>query len=152
MKYIHFQFYILFFISFLIDSIYSGTKQYTSGTIYDNDEYIDLFRVQNNFIQSLFSPGCSKTTLNKVIDNNYWISEEEGTKVRDPNTGITYNPLKINLTFTFSDDVTIGKMIYQVYSMGNLLPIGYPEELNIYYSTSNDDKFILLDQIKKCCN
>ena len=151
MNYIHFQFSLLFFISLLINSIYSGTRQYTSGTIYDNVEYIDLFRVQNNYIQSIFSPGCSNTTLNYAIDNNYnnyWISQEEGTKVRDPTTGITYNPLKVNLTFTFTTQITIDKMIYQAYSLGNILSIGYPEELNIYYTTSDNNNFILLEQIK----
>lgn len=151
MNYVHSYFYILFTISFLIDSIYSGTRKYTSGTIYDNSYYIDLFRVQNNWVQSLFSPGCTKASLNNLLDNNYnnyWVSQEEGTKVRDSTTGQTYNPLKVNLTFTFNRVVSIDKMIYQANSIGSSSPVGFPEELNIYYTASNDDNFVLLDQIK----
>jgi len=151
MNYMHSQFYILFAIAFLIDSIYSGSRAYTSGTKYDNSYYIDLFRVQNYFISSLFSPGCTKASLNNIIDNNYntlWVSQTEGSKVKDPTTGQTYNPLKVNLTFTFTRDVLIGKMIYQANSIGSSNPVGYPEELNIYYATSNNDHFVLLDQIK----
>ena len=151
MNYVHSYFYILFTISFLIDSIYSGTRKYTSGTIYDNSYYIDLFRVQNNWVQSLFSPGCTKASLNNLLDNNYnnyWVSQEEGTKVKDSTTGQTYNPLKVNLTFTFNRVVSIDKMIYQANSIGSSSPVGFPEELNIYYTVSNDDNFVLLDQIK----
>ncbi len=90
MNYIHSQFYIVFAITFLIDSIYSGSRLYTSGTKYDNSNYIDLFRIQNYFIRSLFSMGCTKTNLNKEIDNNFyshWVSQTEGTIVKDPTTG-----------------------------------------------------------------
>ena len=39
-------------------------------------------------------------------------------------------------------------MIYQANSIGSSNPVGYPEELNIYYSISNNDHFVLFDQIK----
>ena len=127
---------------------------YTKGTKYENPEYIDLFRVPNNFISSLFSPGSNKNQISfPFIDENYgnyWISPAEGTKVKDPTTGITYNSLKINITITFTKKVFIKNMIYQAYSVGTYLGIGYPEELNVYYSlqTGSNAKFILADNIK----
>ena len=41
-------------------------------------------------------------------------------------------------------------MIYQAYSSGINIGIGYPEELNIYYSlqTGKNAKFTLIDNIK----
>ena len=84
MNSINFQLFILLSISFLIDSVFSGSRQFTSGTIYENEEYIDLFRVRN--IQSFYSPGVNEEIIKFAFDNNfnnYWISKEEGTKVID---------------------------------------------------------------------
>ena len=41
-------------------------------------------------------------------------------------------------------------MIYQAYSTSSYLGLGYPEELNVYYSlqTGTNAKFTLVDNIK----
>ena len=149
MKNLQFLFF-LFFLLFLIDYAYSGSRKYTSGTKYDNDDYVDLFRVQLSDIKSIFAPGIANISFKNIINRNftsYWISPEEGIKYKDPITGKVYDPLKINITFEFSNIHYIDKIIYQAYSAGNNLGIGYPEELNIYCS-SDKDEFSLVDNIK----
>ena len=143
----------IFSLILLIPVVYPASRMYTQGTKYENQEYIDLFRVPYDFISSLFSPGSTKSRISfPFIDDNYgnyWISPEEGTKVKDPSTGVTYNSLKVNVTITFTKKVFIKNMIYQSFSAGTK-SIGYPEELNVYYSlqTGSNAKFTLADNIK----
>ena len=126
---------------------------YTQGTKYENSEYLNLFKIPKEYISSFLSPGSTNQALKNVFDDNYltyWISPEEGKKVKDPTTGIIYDPLKINITISFVKKVFIKSMIYQAFSSGNNLGIGYPEELNLYYSleTGNNAKFRLVDYTK----
>ena len=143
--------FFLFFLLFLIDNAYSGSRKYTSGTKYDNDDYVDLFRVQLSDLKSIFAPGISSDSLKDILNSNfnrYWLSPEEGIKYRDHYTGIVYDPLKINITFEFSSVHYIDKIIYQAYSPGNKFGVGgYPEELNIYCEPPNKE-FYLVDSIK----
>ena len=46
---------------------------------------------------------------------------------------ILYDPLKINVTITFTQNVFIKNIIYQAWTFGYDI-VGYPEELNIYCS------------------
>ena len=114
-------------------------------------EYINLFKIPYDYITSIESPGSTLSYLREAFDenpDNYWLSPEEGSKVRDPQTGITYNPLdRINVTVTFKKKVFIKSMIYQAWSVGNDKGIGYPEELNVYYALS-DNNFIQADNTK----
>ena len=74
---------------------------YTQGTKYENSEYLNLFKIPKEYISSFLSPGSTNQALKNVFDDNYltyWISPEEGKKVKDPTTGIIYDPLKINIT------------------------------------------------------
>ena len=143
----------IFALILLIPYAYPASRIYTQGTKYENQEYIDLFRVPYDFISSLFSPGSTKSRISfPFIDDNYgnyWISPAEGTKVKDPSTGVTYNSLKVNVTITFTKKVFIKNIIYQSFSAGTK-SIGYPEELNVYYSlqTGSNAKFTLADNIK----
>ena len=137
----------------LINYAYPGSTYPTQGTKFDNWEYINLFRIPREYISSFRSPGSYEMDLKYVFDDNFqtkWLSPEQGTKVRDPPTGIVYNPLKIiNITVTFTKTVFIKNMVYQAWSLGNNKGIGYPEELVIYYSlqTGTNAKFTQIDTI-----
>ena len=137
----------------IINYAYPGTRYFTQGTKYENLEYINLFRIPREYISSFRSPGSYEMDLKYVFDDNFqtkWLSPEQGTKVRDPPTGIVYNPLKIiNITVTFTKTVFIKNMVYQAWSLGNNKGIGYPEELVIYYSlqSGTNAKFTQIDTI-----
>ena len=137
----------------LINYVYPGSRYLTQGTKFDNWEYINLFRIPREYISSFISPGSYENELKLAFDDNfksYWLSPEQGTKVKDPTTAIVYNPLKIiNITVTFTKTVFIKNMIYQARSVGNSKGIGYPEELVIYYSlqTGTNAKFTQIDTI-----
>jgi len=145
--------YILTLILSLIPYAFSASRMYAQGTKYENSEFINLFRIPNDFISKLFSPGSTQYQIKLAFDDsfgNYWLSPAEGTKVKDPTTGATYNSLKVNITITFKKKVFIKNMIYQAYSASGNLGLGYPEELNVYYSlqTGTNAKFTLADNIK----
>jgi len=153
MNFSNYNIYIFSLILSLIPYAFSASRIYTQGTKYENSEFINLFRIPNDFISKLFSPGSIQSQLKHAFDDNlgnYWISPAEGTKVKDPTTGVTYNSLKVNITITFKKKVFIKNMIYQAYSASQNLGIGYPEELNVYYSsqTGTNAKFTLADNIK----
>ena len=129
---------IILLLLSLINYVYTGSRYLAEGTKYDNWEYINLFKIPREQISSFKSPGSNEKNLNRVFDDNfltYWLSPEQGTKVIDPTTSIIYNPLKIiNITFTFTKTVFIKNMIYKAWSFANSKGVGYPDELNIYYS------------------
>ena len=69
----------------LIKYVYPASRMYTSGTKYENSVYLELFRVPNNYISSLVSPGSYQNSLKSAFDDNFnthWLSPEEGTKVK----------------------------------------------------------------------
>ena len=74
MKNLQFLFF-LFFLLFLIDNAYSGSRKYTIGTKYDNDDYVDLFRVQLSDIRSIFAPGIANISFKNII-NGYLLKKE----------------------------------------------------------------------------
>ena len=153
MHFLQFQLLFLSLSLSLIKYVYPASRMYTTGTKYENSVYLDLFKVPNNYISSLVSPGSYQNTLKNAFDGNlntHWLSPEEGTKVKDPTTGVIYNSLKINITISFTKKVFIKSMIYQAWSKGSSLGIGYPEELNVYYSLQNGNnaKFTLADYTK----
>jgi len=153
MNFSNYKIYIFALILSLIPYAFSASRMYTQGTKYENSEFIDLFRIPDDYISSLFSPGSKTNHIRLAFDpflETYWTSPAEGTKVKDPTTGVTYNSLKVNITVTFKKKVFIKNMIYQAYSTSGNLGIGYPEELNVYYSlqTGANSKFTLADNIK----
>ena len=155
MHYSNFQSFIIILILSLINYSYSGTRSFipTSSSKYENSEYLELFRVPIEYISSYASPCSAKEGVSKVFDNNfnnYWISGgQEGSKCIDPNDGVLYSSIKLNMTITFKKLVYIKSMIYQAYSSGVNLGIGYPEQLKIYCSTETgkNAKFTLVDTI-----
>ena len=141
-------FLIISLLLSLINYAYPGSRYLTQGTKFDNWEYINLFRIPRDYISSFTSPGSYQIDILHAFDDSYqtrWLSPTIGKKVRDPDTGITYNPLKIiNITVTFTKTVFIKNMIYQAFSTGNNKGIGYPEELVIYYSSQTGTNLNLL--------
>ena len=153
MSFSNYKIYICTFILSLIPYAFPASRMYTQGTKYENPEFINLFRIPNDFISSLYSPGSEKYQIKLAFDDNlgtYWMSPCEGTKVKDPTTKITYNPLKVNITITFKKKVFIKSMIYEAFSSSQYLGVGYPEELGIYYSlqTGENAKFTLAGTVK----
>ena len=146
-----YQLFILYLIISLIDNAYAASRTSAAGTKFGDLEYINLFKIPSDYISSIESPGSSTAAIKKALDENpdtYWLSPEVGTKVRDPQTGTTYNPLQtLEVTVTFTKKVFIKSFIYQAWSLGSIQGIGYPDELNVYYALGNDN-FILADNIR----
>ena len=101
----HHQILFLSLLLALINNAYSASRINVEGTKFGETEYINLFKIPYDYITSIESPGSTLSYLREAFDenpDNYWLSPEEGSKVRDPQTGITYNPLdRINITVTF---------------------------------------------------
>lgn len=145
-----------FILGFLLINYISSdpvTVIKTTASKYENSEFIELFRVPNDYILSYASPCSSKAELAKAFDNNfnnYWLSAKEGTKCIDENSGKVYASVKVNITVAFTRTVSIKNMIYQAYSTSTEAGIGFPDELQIYYSTESGQnaKFKLLQYVK----
>ena len=105
MNVLNFQLFAVSLILTLIQFVYSGSRMYTQGTKYENEEYIKLFRIPRNYISSFMSPGTKNYPLGIAFNDrfdDYWMSPVEGTYVKDIEKGIVYNPLKVNITVTFT--------------------------------------------------
>ena len=141
----------LLFINYISSEPVTVIKTTTSK--YENSEFIELFRVPNEFILSYSSPCSKQKDLAKAFDNNfnnYWQSAQEGAKCIDQESGKIYTSLKVNITVAFKKTVSIKNMVYQAYSTSTEVGIGFPEELQIYYSTESGQnaKFKLLQNVK----
>ena len=144
--------FILGFLCINYTNSWTITVIQSTSSKYINDEFIKLFNV-NDFILSYSSPCSKKEELAKAFDNNfnnYWLSAQEGTKCIDQITGKVYTSLKVNITIEFTKVVSIQKMIYQAYSTSSEIGLGFPIDLQIYYSTESGQnaKFNSFENIK----
>jgi len=130
---------ILLLLSTINVSIEGSSQVIATNSKYENEEYLNLFKVPYSSIKSLRGP-LSQNLKNAFDDDpkTFWVSTEK--------SGSTL----ISVTIIFKQKTYINGFIYQSYSEG-ILGIGFPKEMKIYYyekdNTNQNPTFILLDDI-----
>ena len=135
----YFIFSLLLILSSISNSIEGTTGIVYTGSKYENQEYLKLFKIPYSYIYALRGP--SNNDLKNAFDENdntFWAST--------PQSGNTL----ISVTIAFKKQTYINGFIYKAYSEG-ILGIGYPKQMKIYYyekdNSNINPSFILLDDI-----
>ena len=145
-----FNLIILFYLCILLGNINSGGVEIIENddlsSKFDNQDYLNFYKVPTSKMVISNNGGESFVRkLKHAFDDDpltFWMSESDNT---------IPNYIKI----TFSNTITINRMIYRSVIYTSKRGYGYPSELKIYYKlrnpnnilNDNDDDFLLLDVI-----
>ena len=149
---------LIFILSILFNLSYSGVVEFIKeDSKYENNEYIDIFKIPNDIMEFNTNAG-ELSYLRNAFDNDFnsrWVSKGSfGAEFYEYKTNTKYDSLIPNITITFNKKVSIDRMVYKAFTDENCEKgMGYPKVLKIYYKNRdsngnlsiNDTDFILID-------
>ena len=138
---------LLFILTFLVE-VEAGTVQkfdYSKEFLLNNPTYLHFYRIPNSQIQFKSNGGeLTNHKLSAAFDDDnttYWESIE-----------LLRGNFLVNIDVSFSTTKLIDRIIFQAPTDFNIVGVGYPTELRIYYKLktpdgSLDNDFLLVDDI-----